>query len=135
MDMMAYHAILRRLGVEPTDAWSRPEPREVARLLVLPLDRFARTGQPLELRVPWLSLTLWLVPDELHADALTREGIGRGRIWTAGEMVNLLSIPDLTTDQARTITDVKIQFGGDVVSVRPRKVAAADEAVLLRKEG
>jgi hypothetical protein len=34
----------------------------VAGLVGMPLDEFARSGAPLEIRVPWLDVTLWFVP-------------------------------------------------------------------------
>jgi len=33
-------------------------------ILAMPLDRFARDGQLVEVRVPWLDVTLWFVPKE-----------------------------------------------------------------------
>ena len=72
-------AALSRLRATPVDA------ETLAQLLEMPLDVFAREGQPVELRVPWWPATLFLVPDMRHAEALWREGITRERGWTAGE--------------------------------------------------
>lgn len=49
------------------------------RLLGMPLDVFARYGQPIEIRVPWWADTLFFVPDVRHAELLWNEGITRGR--------------------------------------------------------
>ncbi len=87
-------------------------------LLLLPLDAFAAHGQPIEVRVPWWAQTLWFVPDEPHARRLEAEGVSRGRIWTAGELMDLLTIRDQPA--ARMAAIAKLEFGGDVVEVRPR---------------
>jgi hypothetical protein len=44
-------------------------------LLGMPLDMFAREGQPLEVRVAWWPVRLFFVPDVHHAEALGREAI------------------------------------------------------------
>src|SRR5262249_45112186 len=44
------------------DAASPRFAETVNRLATMTLDRFAREGQPLEVRVPWLEVTLWFVP-------------------------------------------------------------------------
>jgi hypothetical protein len=54
-----------------------------ADLLAMSLDRFVREGQLVEVRVPWLEITLWFVPEERDAEMLGREGVKRGRVWTA----------------------------------------------------
>ncbi len=99
----------------------------LARLLPLPLDRFPREGCPLEVSVPWLEGTLWFVPGEAEVEALLREGVAhRGQIWTPRELEDLLTIPGLTQDQVQTIAQVKLEFGGEVVSVsRQRENAEA----------
>ena len=74
---------------------------------------------PTELKVAWLPLTLWIVPDEIAGTTLAAEGISRGRIWTAGELADILKIPGITHDQARMIAHAKLEFDGDVVEVRP----------------
>ena len=118
MNEDAYHAILKRLRIEP-----RPplDAALLARLLGMPLDRFEREGCPLEVRVPWLPVTLWFIPTEADGDALAREGVSRGRIWTARELAALLAISGLTAEQPQTIARAKLEFGGEVVEVRPRR--------------
>ncbi len=118
MNDSAYHAILKRLGIEP-----RPplDAALVARLLGMPLDGFEREGCPIEVLVGWLGTTLWLVPGEADAEALAREGVNRGRIWTARELADLLAISGLTGEQPQTIAQAKLEFGGEVVEVRPRR--------------
>jgi len=117
MDEVAYHRILRRLGVEP--ARPAPNPAVVARLLGMPLDRFQQDGALLEVRVPWLPTTLWIAPTSADAEGLVREGVSRGRVWTAGELLDLLALQGLIREQAQTVAHVKVAFDGEVVEVRP----------------
>ena len=58
----------------------------LARLVAMPLNQFARDGQLLEIRIPWLNVTLWFVPDERDVDSLIRAGVARGRVWTAQDL-------------------------------------------------
>ena len=48
-----------------------------------------------------------------------RSGIGRGRIWTAFELRDLMTIPGLTQNDIERIGKVKVAFGADVLSVTP----------------
>jgi hypothetical protein len=91
-----------------------------AHLLAMPLDVFARDGQPIEIRVRWWPETLWFVPDVRHAETLHREEIARHRIWTAGELIELLRAPGLTTEALLTIMRAREAFDGEVVEVRCR---------------
>lgn len=120
MNDAAYHAILRRLGVEPVGQPASADSALLIRLLAMSLDVFAREGQSLEIRVRWWSETLWFVPDVRHAEALHREEIARHRIWTAGELIELLRVPGLTTEALLTIMRAREAFGGEVVEVRCR---------------
>ena len=120
MNEAAYRAILRRLGVEPS-VREAPPSEEVARLLSMPLPRFAQEGCLLEVRVPWLEVTLWFVPGQADAEALLRDGVAhRGQIWTARELEDLLSVPGLTPEHAQTLAFAKLEFSGTVVEVRHR---------------
>jgi hypothetical protein len=113
MNEAAYHAILRRLGVDPVGTGdglgvstpSGPDPLEVARLLRLPLDRLDRL---IEVRMPWLPVTLWFVPDDTAVELLVGEGVSRGRIWTRQELIDLLSIPGITKVGAQTLALTKL---------------------------
>lgn len=91
-----------------------------ADLLGMPLDVFAREGQPLEVRVPWAPVTLWFCPDARHAEILVSNGVSRGRIWTAAELMDLLSPADLAPEAARVFALAKLEFDGDVVAVGRR---------------
>jgi hypothetical protein len=97
-----------------------PNATALAKLMGMPLDLFAREGQLLEVRVPYLAPTLWFVPGESDAERLTQEGISRGRIWTARELVDLLSCGGLRPDHVKAVALAKIELGGDVVAVRRR---------------
>lgn len=89
-----------------------------AHLLAMPLDVFARDGQPLEIWVGWWPKTLWFVPAVRDAEALCREGISRHRCWTAGELTGLLSASPLTTAVLLTVMRAREMFAGEVVEVR-----------------
>ena len=112
MNLTAYHAILNRLHVEPAE--TDPSCRtKVADLLDMPLPSFAQEGHLLEVQVPFFAETLWFVPSEADARRLTREGISRGRIWTAQELEGLLSRADLSSDYVKAGAIAKIEHGGD----------------------
>jgi hypothetical protein len=96
-------------------------PETVARLLALPLAAFAEAGEILEVRVPWHSAPVYFAPDKAAAQALIEEGqAGRGEAWTARELLDLLGLPDLTPEQARSVALAKVAFAGEVVEVRGR---------------
>ena len=86
----------------------------------MPLDQFARDGQLLEVRVPWLDVTLWFVPEERDAEALGRDGVSRGRVWTATELMDVMALSGRTREALRTITFAKLTFDGDIDAVIPR---------------
>jgi hypothetical protein len=91
------------------------------RLLGMPLDQYAKEGAPLEIRVLWLpETTLWFVPDLRHAQKLMPEGIGRGRIWTAQELMDLMATRGLTPEQVSLVAVAKLTFDGTLSEVRPR---------------
>ncbi len=90
----------------------------VARLAAMGLDQFESQGQPFEVRVPWHPETLWFVPAEADVEWLQREGISRGRIWTAGELANAGF--NQAPDSVRLVAPAKLGFSGDVVAVIPR---------------
>lgn len=99
-------------------AGSRPPtpPDDLARVLALPLSQLDRT---LRVRVPWLADPLWFVPTEADAEALVGRGeAARGAVWTVAELTDLLAIPGITRESARTVAEAKLEFGGDLVLVR-----------------
>lgn len=85
--------------------------------LAMSLSQFEGQTAALEVYVPWLPLTLWFVPRVEQVTVLVREGIARGRIWTAGELVDLASIPGLTRQDIVSIARVKAAFGAEIVAV------------------
>ncbi len=82
------------------------------------LERFALEGCPLEVRVSWFSRTLWFVPTDTEAALLANEDISRGCIWTARELLELFSIPGLTSKEVQTIATVKAEFAGRIVNAK-----------------
>lgn len=79
----------------------------------MPLDQFEREGQRLEITVSWLSDTLWFVPSGADAEALTKQETSRGRVWTARELVDLLSQTE-DSQAIRTVATAKVLFEGTV---------------------
>jgi hypothetical protein len=122
-------ALAERLGARPGPARvpeevaDRPSASGVVDLsgiLAMPLDQFAREGQCLEIRVAWHTETLWFVPDERDAAALVHDGVGRGRVWTARELTELLALSDQTLTTVRAVALAKRAIDGDIVEVRGR---------------
>jgi len=122
-------ALAVRLGTRPgmtpaqreaVGCASAPGATDLMAILAMPLDQFAREGQCLEIRVAWHTETLWFVPGERDAAALTRDGVGRGRVWTARELAELLALSDQTLTTVRTVALAKRAIDGDIVEVRGR---------------
>ena len=113
-------------GAGPTTRNERPPIQErgalvdLSETLTMPLDRFAREGQLLEVRVPELDVTVWFGPEERDAEALGREGVSRGRVWTARELIALMVLPDPTPEIVQRLALAKREFVGDIVEVRRR---------------
>ena len=87
----------------------------------MPLDLFARAGASLEVRVPWLNVTLWMVPTDRDAAALMAEGVQRGRVWTAGELMQFMAITDRTPAMVQRLAHAKLEMDGEIVDVRRRE--------------
>ena len=109
-----------RVREEIADSPSSPGVLDLPGILAMPLDQFAREGQCLEIRVAWHTETLWFVPDERDTAALMRDGVGRGRVWTARELAELLALSDQTLTTVRTVALAKRAIDGDIVEVRGR---------------
>jgi len=88
--------------------------------LHMKLDQFQTAGACLEVRVPWLSTTLWMVPTDRDVSTLIAEGVSRGRIWTTSELLDLMAVADRSYDALKTITHTKLTMDGDVVAIRRR---------------
>lgn len=93
---------------------------EALPFLGMPLDEFQRARASLEVRVPWLDVTLWLVPTDRDAAGLMGEGVERGRIWTAAELMQFMAIADRTPETVKTLTHAKLELDGEITEVRPR---------------
>ena len=93
---------------------------EALPFLRMPLDVFARAGASLEVRVPWLDVTMWMVPTGRDAVQLMAEGVQRGRIWTAAELMQFMAIADRTPETVRTLTHAKLGMDGEITEVRTR---------------
>jgi hypothetical protein len=100
-------------GAEAVDALMSP-------LIAMPLDVFARNGQWLEVRVPWVKVTLWFVPEERDAETLGGEGVHRGRVWTARELIGVMAITG-RSEALPSITLAKLTFDGDIAEAITEK--------------
>ena len=87
------------------------------RFIRMSCGEFARERFSVEIWLPGLDETLWLVPQPGDAARLVSKGIGRGRIFTAHELADLLSIPALTADDFQKIVRLKSMFNADIVAV------------------
>jgi hypothetical protein len=90
---------------------------ELTPILAMPLDEFASNGKLLEVRVSWLNVTLWFVPEERDAESLVRDGVSRGRMWTAAELMDVMTINERTSEELQAIALVKLAFDGDIAAV------------------
>jgi hypothetical protein len=90
---------------------------ELTPILAMPLDEFASNGKLLEVRVSWLNVTLWFVPEERDAESLVRDGVGRGRMWTAAELMDVMTISERTSEEPQAIALAKLAFDGDIAEV------------------
>jgi hypothetical protein len=110
---------VRDLRSERMEAWTR--------LLGLPLDVFETKSSIIEIRVPFLVVTLFFVSTDKEVKTLSREGISRGRIWTARELIDLLSIPMLTQDNLTTVAQTKVVFDADLAEIRQCELSEESE--------
>jgi hypothetical protein len=100
-------------------------------ILLHPLRRFAELGQLIELAVPWAKKTLFLVPGAAAAEHLIRQGVSRGRIWTADEVRELLLV-GVSREDVIKIAGTKVQFAGTVTGVRRDEPAVRPAAPAVR---
>ncbi len=78
---------------------------------------FGRQRFTVELRCPGVDGTVWLAPQPKDAARLVSEGIGRGRIFTARELADLLSIETLASADFQKIARLRVAFGAEIVTV------------------
>jgi hypothetical protein len=88
--------------------------------------QFARERFSVEIRLPGLDETVWLVPQPRDAARLVSEGIARGRVFTAHELADLLSIPANHPDDFQKIARLKTAFDADIVAVTDDVVLSAE---------
>jgi hypothetical protein len=92
----------------------------LATTLAMLLDEFARAGELIEVRVSWHVETLWFAPNERDAATLGREGVDRGRVWTATELIAVMALPSWTRAVIQTVAVAKLAIHGEVVEVGRR---------------
>lgn len=81
------------------------------------LSEFALGKEVYELFVPYLDGTIWFVPTIDLAAPLMREGVNRGRIWTASELCDVDALGQRRPADIPTIGRIKAAFGAEVVEV------------------
>jgi hypothetical protein len=106
-----------RLGDEA--AVEGTKPLSALPVMSLSLQEFSMGNNQLEVRVPWLPITLWMVPTERDAAALMRKGISRGRIWTAAELSYLMALDRRNTSTVYALAHAKLEMTGAIVATRP----------------
>ena len=105
----------------PSSAPAVPRVAEAIQFLPMTLDEFRAKGALLEVRVPWLEVSLWMVPTDRDASALMAEGVRRGQIWTASELIQLMQIAGRTLEIVKTVTHAKREMDGEIVGLRRRE--------------
>lgn len=123
---MSYLDMARKAAAARTQA-PTVEPMESAapRLTRELIEDFAAHGAVTEIRVPGIPETLFMAPTLDDARRLmVWEGVSRGRIWTAAELADVVTIPNRTPETWAAIAIAKITFDGDVVEIRQRERAA-----------
>ena len=82
------------------------------------LNIFAREGDPVAFRVPWLERPVWWAPTAAEGARLVAWGVcSRGQVWTRDELVTLIA---LCGPEARAVVKAKLVVDGEVVETRPR---------------
>ena len=119
---MSYLDLARRAVAQRCERSAKVPPCEtttsdVDAILSLPLDLFAAGREVVELRVSYLDVTLFFVSSHREASLLVGDGIGRGRIWTAGELIDVLSAPGITRNDVVTIATAKLAMAGEIAYV------------------
>lgn len=122
---MSYLALARQAAARsrglPRPSRAEGAPVAPADLLSVSMNGFAEADCVLEVRVTWWPDTLCFVPAVQDAEALWREGVSRERVWTAHELLVLLSGPPPAPDGLRIIMIARREFAGEVVEARPRR--------------
>jgi hypothetical protein len=124
-------AILQAPSTALSQATSQPLAPELLdqvslnRILEMRLDEYVRMGSPLELHMPWSTDTVFFTPDRRHVEVLAQEGVAPERIWLASELMALLAGPPVTNEVLALLTNIKREFAGEVVEVRPVPAKAA----------
>lgn len=87
-------------------------------LIEAPLSVFEKAACMIEIVVPGLSETLWFVSGDAQVEVLGREGVRRGRVWTATELRDLVQTPGITDEDAVGIARARMMFNANVVDIR-----------------
>jgi hypothetical protein len=100
----------------------------VTAILDMSLTQFAAAGRAVEVRVPWLDETIWWVSGMEQLKTLLDRGVSRGRVLTAGELVDLAKVARTHPDDVVRLMRVKLAFGATLESVEPLELHEGDAA-------
>lgn len=87
------------------------------RLEHMTFEEYSRTNLAVKLAIPWLTEHLWLVPDVTYIAQLLEEGIARGCIWTASELIDLYRIERLQEEDRRALAVLRSHFNTRILSI------------------
>lgn len=91
--------------------------------LAMSYQEYVDTGALLEVRVPGLVETLWLVPTDREIPT----DIPRGRVWTAEELFLVLGT-GVSPEAFRTVAEAKIAVAGEIVTGNSKFPVTAPDA-------
>ena len=78
------------------------------------LTQLENSTRYIEVSVPWIKRTAFLVPGAVVAAQLMRRGVSRGRIWTVSEIRKLL-LAGIDKASFIKIAATKVMFGASLV--------------------
>ena len=103
-------------------------------LVEAPLSAFAECQCLIEIAVPGLKETTWLVSGRSETRRLIEQGIHRGRIWTAAEMFELSCCESATDREISLIAKLKLATNAEVESVANHSRSSRGERLVPTKQ-
>jgi len=95
----------------PTDT---PTPPSADDLATMPLATFATCSLRLRVWSQILDEEVWFVSGKEEIQTLLRQGVPRGKVYTAQELLTLLALPGMDREKLKRIHGAKELFGGTV---------------------
>ncbi len=88
-------------------------------MLEMPLGTFASQGLTLRVWSQILDEEVWFVSGEAEMHTLVRQGVHRGKVYTAQELLTLLNLPGMDRERLKRIQEAKKLFNGTVQAATP----------------